>query len=107
MSFVDGRVGHKAVVQVNTSSMAALGCKAIKKTARNPDPKDPLSAEAASKRKISGVGGKYDLNFNWHVTGVGLEVLNADDYLPMWCAVPRNQNQASFDAASARSGRSD
>jgi len=32
-------------------------------------------AEAVSKRKIMSAGGKYDLNFDWYVTEVGLEVL--------------------------------
>ena len=31
------------------------------------------------------------LNFDWRMTEVGLEVLNADDSLPMWCAVPASR----------------
>ncbi len=53
-------------------------------------------AEAGSKRKITSAGGKYDLNFDWHVTEVGLEVLNADDSLPMWCAVPATSKSSLF-----------
>jgi hypothetical protein len=56
----------------------------------------PLSAEAASKRKMARVGGKYDLHFYWHVTKVGPEVFVADDSLPMWCAVPLTAKSRLF-----------
>ncbi len=41
-----GRFGHKAVVQVNTSVMAALGGIADIKSAWNRDFKGPLSAQS-------------------------------------------------------------
>jgi len=47
-----------------------------------------LLAEAGSKLKITSAGGQYDLRFEWHVTQVGLEILSADDSLPMSRAVP-------------------